>query len=254
LLPEACVDDDRCCPSACTGEDDNDCSQSCGDGEVQSDQETCEDGSDTPCPTEAECADSDPCTEDVLLGSAANCNAECTNDVITTLVAGDSCCPAGANANTDPDCTPECGNQVREGSEECDSVPGCSDQCVVRETPEQLDCLDRFAEDECLRCACISCTQLTFNCFDSSDATRDMHCETINQCARDNDCASSPCYCGSSPTCLFPNGPCVTEIHAAASTPDPAGVNVDVMDPDTAIGRADLLAQCEITNCSDACL
>jgi hypothetical protein len=39
---------------------------------------------------------------------------------VNAAVGGDSCCPAGANANNDSDCSPVCGNGVRESGEVCD--------------------------------------------------------------------------------------------------------------------------------------
>jgi len=253
LLPEVCEDGDRCCPGACTKDNDSDCSQSCGDGEIQQDVETCEDGTGMPCPTEADCRDDDPCTTDILLGSAANCNAQCSNEPITTLVAGDACCPPGANANSDSDCVARCGNGVREGDEECDGTPGCTGQCELRATDRQEVCLSRFASDACLECACTSCTEQVFDCFDGGDAARDMHCSAINTCGRDNDCAGISCYCGDSPGCLLPNGACVDEIHAAAPNPDQISVELARADPEHAIGRASLLSACTVTNCSDVC-
>lgn len=253
LLPEACANGDRCCPSVCTAETDNDCSQRCGDGQVQPEQETCEDGTDTPCPTLADCDDGDSCTEDRLIGSADNCNAECEHVAITSLATADACCPAGANANSDPDCMAVCGNGVRESDEECDGPEGCDETCAVSETPEQRDCLDRLATDACLSCSCISCTDEMFGCFDSGESERDTHCGAINQCARDNDCVDRACYCGESAACLTPDGPCVDAIDNAASVPGPLVVDQEGMDPETAIGRAKALSACNVINCSDVC-
>lgn len=114
-----CRAGDGCCPADCTRADDSDCSASCGDGVVDpSAGETCEAGSATPCLTS--CDDADPCTADVLTGSAANCNTVCSHTPITTPQNGDSCCPAGANANSDDDCMARCGNRVVERGERCD--------------------------------------------------------------------------------------------------------------------------------------
>lgn len=78
----------------------------CGDGVVQA-PEICDPGSGSqPCPLA--CVDANPCTEDVLTGSAASCSSECKHNAITAAVAGDGCCPAGATPSTDSDCSPTC--------------------------------------------------------------------------------------------------------------------------------------------------
>lgn len=123
---EQCRSGDGCCPSACSTSTDTDCSATCGNGTLE-DGETCEPGStSTPCPTG--CDDGVACTSDVLTGSAANCNVTCAHIEITAPTSGDGCCPTGANAASDSDCTPVCGNQVREPGEQCDPCPAsCED-------------------------------------------------------------------------------------------------------------------------------
>jgi hypothetical protein len=63
----------------------------------------------------------------VALVTANPCNPVCTTTTITTpsSTTSDSCCPAGANANTDINCTPSCGNGVKEAGEDCDSSSRC---------------------------------------------------------------------------------------------------------------------------------
>jgi hypothetical protein len=249
-----CSDGDGCCPSSCTASTDADCSASCGDGEVQAAAgETCEPGTATPCPAQAECDDEDACTLDTLSGSEGNCNAVCAHAAIVELAAGDGCCPAGANANSDDDCEPECGNGALEEGEECDAADGCDDECKLTETPEQMRCLTEFPADACRRCECIECTTLSLDCFDSGNPTRDMHCTAIETCGREQNCANAPCYCGTSPTCAFPNGPCVDVITDAANGGSPLTVDAMAMDPSTAISRANTLATCSIERCSDVC-
>jgi cysteine-rich repeat protein len=63
----------------------------------------------------------------------------CGSDVVTP-VEGDGCCTIGANATTDSDCVPECGNFVKEGSESCDdgntmAGDGCDGNCVAEAVP-----------------------------------------------------------------------------------------------------------------------
>lgn len=109
---------DGCCPTGVDASADTDCPAKCGDGIVDS-NEKCEVASkETPCPTS--CDDEDPCTTDKLSGTAAQCTAVCVNTRITRAVAGDMCCPSGANAETDSDCPTKCGDGVITGNETCD--------------------------------------------------------------------------------------------------------------------------------------
>lgn len=84
----------------------------CGNGVVES-GESCDTaipaGQTGACPTS--CDDGEVCTADQLLGSG--CQVTCQ---FTTLAckssASDGCCPAGCDANSDPDCGTTCGNGV----------------------------------------------------------------------------------------------------------------------------------------------
>ena len=120
-----CADADGCCATGCDHGADKDCSPSCGDG-VISGTEKCEPESVAlPCPGSNECDDGDPCTEDKVIGSAQQCSAQCAHMPITRRVAGDQCCPAGANIASDADCEAFCGDGVVSGTERCDAaVPG----------------------------------------------------------------------------------------------------------------------------------
>jgi cysteine-rich repeat protein len=81
----------------------------------------------------------------ILLAGVAACGGGddsqnlCADDVVDP-VDGDGCCTVGANANTDSDCVPECGNDVTEQGESCDdgnteSGDGCDSACVAEVTP-----------------------------------------------------------------------------------------------------------------------
>lgn len=95
-----CVAGDGCCPAGCGPATDSDCSATCGNG-TKDPGETCDPpGS---CPTS--CDDHDSCTVDSITGSAANCNAACSNEPISVCQGGDSCCPLGCNQASDSDCT-----------------------------------------------------------------------------------------------------------------------------------------------------
>lgn len=120
----ACGDGDGCCPAGCTTANDDDCSASCGNGNIDA-NETC----DPPgtCPTA--CNDGDACTNDLMTGSPANCNAACSTSDITACTNGDGCCPNGCNATNDSDCSASCGNGVIEGNETCDPKASCPTSC-----------------------------------------------------------------------------------------------------------------------------
>jgi hypothetical protein len=266
VLAETCTDADGCCPQTCSVDNDDDCPDHCGDGMLQEDEgETCDPSADEgpPCTTQADCDDGDPCTTDMLIGSEANCNPSCTRTTISTLQAGDQCCPDGANANTDGDCMPDCGNQIEETGEECDGGASCDGDCNLIPTPEQQDCLDRFVatgmpDEACERCACFNCLQQVLDCRDDADATRRMRCDTLVACALDNDCNGQACYCGNVDiiTCGLsgPTGPCIPEVEQAAGpSTNPLEINQRQRDPNYALGRANLLGECSSQQCPDIC-
>jgi cysteine-rich repeat protein len=124
---------DGCCPAGADSTNDNDCVPACGNGIVNA-GETCDkailNGAGK-CPTT--CSDNKVCTTDVL-ANPGTCTAACTFPAITMAANGDGCCPAGANANTDNDCAPVCGNAVVESGEQCDdgnqdNTDACSNTC-----------------------------------------------------------------------------------------------------------------------------
>ena len=75
------------------------------------------------------------CTSDLKTGSPDQSNVTCTNMMITARTPGDGCCPPGADANTDSDCMPMCGNGVIEHGEVFnDTCPmSCDerDECTI---------------------------------------------------------------------------------------------------------------------------
>ena len=128
------MNSDGCCPSGATSANDNDCLPTCGNSVVDS-GETCDTAitaGNGRCPTT--CTDGMVCTRDVL-SNPGTCTAACTFPAITMPMAGDGCCPPGANALTDTDCLPRCGNGVREGLEQCDdgnmvNNDACTNNCM----------------------------------------------------------------------------------------------------------------------------
>src|SRR5579884_4083130 len=119
-----CGRDDGCCPQGCNATNDPNCRPVCGNGVVES-GETCDPSS--TCPQS--CDDGNACTRDVLSGSAASCDVRCDHSPITSCGPSDGCCPAGCNANNDPDCQPTCGNGVVEAGEACDPPSSCPQSC-----------------------------------------------------------------------------------------------------------------------------
>jgi len=199
---------DGCCPEGANAAADSDCPVSCGDGILQ-EPETCEPRSaQNPCPDS--CDDGDPCTTDKLTGSAAQCNAKCTNSAITGANDADHCCPAGANANADSDCKPKCGNRVVESGELCDG--NCPGSCSGT-----AGCTRQVLMGSASQCSAI-CMPLTITsrvdgdgcCPDGANANDDRDCPEMcgdgvvslhETC--DGNCPSA-CVTGSTDPCIIP--------------------------------------------------
>jgi hypothetical protein len=264
-----CANGDRCCPNNCTAATDTDCSGSCGDGIVDKDAgETCEpsaaaapDGG-AVCPTA--CADDgNACTAEVRTGSPDKCNVSCSHVPITSTISGDNCCPVGANANTDSDCSPVCGNGIREGSEECDASSGCNAQCQSSITAQQQSCLATYqyadADEACTRCMCTNCTASMVDCYGSGDPTIKAGCAELISCGYHARCLGRICYCGSATNSsdgLCPvgaNGSCKSVIEKVAETTSPLLIWAEEGDPNTALGRSHLLGKCFEQQCLDVC-
>jgi hypothetical protein len=90
----------------------------CGNGQLDA-GETCDtaipSGQAGACSTA--CDDGDPCTVDSLSGAA--CSTACSSQAVTKALSGDGCCPVGATASSDSDCT-TCGDGVLGKGETCD--------------------------------------------------------------------------------------------------------------------------------------
>lgn len=267
-----CQDGDGCCPSECSYKNDSDCSSNCGDGVLQTEEgEICEPGwtidGNTPdpqivCPVDCP-DDGDPCTEEYLAGSPRNCNAVCSQTIITSFVDGDSCCPDNGNANVDSDCAPICGNGVSEADEECDGTEYCDEQCRSLIPDDQARCIKDFDihKGVCEECTCSHCARQALTCFDSEDSNLNVLCTDVVACAHQAGCVGAACYCGTAlnrltGTCLFgrtPDGPCKEVIERAAGEANAFTVFSQGVDNDTALGRAFAFGNCYEDNCLDIC-
>ena len=94
---------------------------SCGDGIVEA-GETCDPPGSCPtsCPVSV-----DKCMPSVLMGSAADCTAQCVVEQITDCVGGDGCCASGCTAANDSDCAAEVGGGAT-GSGDGSVTGGCT--------------------------------------------------------------------------------------------------------------------------------
>lgn len=175
---------DGCCPAGADASKDSDCPAKCGDGIIDS-NEKCEPSStEKPCPSS--CDDNDPCTKDTLTGSAAQCTAVCVNTRITKAVAGDMCCPSGANAETDGDCPTKCGDGVVTGNETCDS------KSTTQRCPSSCDDGDPCTADK-LNGNAAQCTAECTTTPVTAAKSGDGCCPKGATANTDNDC---PSMCG----------------------------------------------------------
>jgi hypothetical protein len=244
-----CTSGDGCCPGKCTKDNDADCNGRCGDGIVQASAgETCEPNTDTPCPTS--CDDNKGCTVDRLTGSQAKCNVRCTHDAIQSVGTDDGCCPDGANAKTDPNCDPKCGNGVMEKGEDCDGSDDCDSNCILTDSAKRTQCMSE-ERDDCERCACEECTATEVACRFGTNANDKQLCANAVACSKRNICIGSACYCGDSPGCAVPIGPCRAEYEAAGG--NPLQIASAISDPSTLVGRAYAADQCRVAKCEMQC-
>ncbi len=177
----ACASGDGCCPAGCNANSDSDCSPQCGNGVVE-DGETCDPKSSCP----ASCGDGMACTVDQMTGSRANCNVACSHTPITDCVSDDGCCPAGCNANSDSDCSPQCGNGVVEAGETCDPKSSCPASCddgmactVDQMTGSIADC-----DVACDHTPITDCVSDDGCCPDGCTSPTDSDCDVTSQMSR----------------------------------------------------------------------
>ncbi|MCH7840149.1 MAG: hypothetical protein IID38_07935, partial [Planctomycetes bacterium] len=124
----------------------------CGNGVVEQD-ETCDTGiskgESGACPIQCEALKACDIAE---LLNPGTCSAECGVTTITDPIDGDGCCPLGADANTDDDCEPFCGNGVCEPAE---TEINCAIDCPC-DTVEECDDARTCTFDRCVDSACVN--------------------------------------------------------------------------------------------------
>ena len=189
-----------------------------------------------------------PATGQCVTTNAADGTA-CTDNNVCTV--GDAClagaCKPGS-PSPDPSCNLAC-NQCSFGvgpgePDLCDSNPGGCFNCV----PDTDGCQGLTDPNDRALC------QALYACF-----VAPTHPGTTIPGA----CDPLTCWCGTNPTtCVTSNadptkanGPCVTQIQAAAklSTYDAAFINQHLIDPLLPIGRAVNIANCQGSFCKPEC-
>ncbi|MEZ4335246.1 MAG: DUF4215 domain-containing protein [Sandaracinaceae bacterium] len=174
---EECDDGNRTDGDGCNAM----CQLECGDGVLQGD-ELCDPGiaagETGACPTS--CDDGDPCTSDVVAGT--ECAQLCVYAPITAPADDDMCCPPGANASNDNDCTSMCGNMVLEAGELCDvgSATDCPTSCNDMNscTTDTLSGAAATCDAVCTNTAITACRAGTSDgcCPAGCDSTTDRDC------------------------------------------------------------------------------
>jgi cysteine-rich repeat protein len=185
------------------------CVAACGDG-IVSGNEKCDTaiaaGLPGACPTV--CSPLAPCMLPVLSGTG--CDAECMPVTISMAGPIDGCCPDGADATTDRDCKPRCGNTVVETGESCDPSSACTpcysdNPCLAARTTGSADLCN-------LRCELVPITQCRNGdacCAASCSSTNDQDCSSncgnaridANETCEANTSAPCPASCDDGVAC-----------------------------------------------------
>ncbi len=109
----------------------------------------------------------------------------------------------------------------------------------------------------CASCECGSCPDVADACLASGDASRDDTCGAAAECAHEHGCTGDECYCGTglgAILCfLFPSGPCVAELDAAAGGSGLFAIAQARANADSALARAEALVACGAAQCATPC-
>jgi hypothetical protein len=102
--------------------------------------------------------------------------------------------------------------------------------------------------DACTQCICARCGSQVMSCYASPDTAKNAQCKTVRDCALQNHCTGTTCYCAD-PLCFTP-GPCAQVIDTAANgqTATAAG-----MDPENPVGRSNAVGMCSLSSCRTEC-
>lgn len=152
----------------------------CGDGVTDPD-EKCDGKCPSACPAQA------GCTVFELQGSAARCTAQCVMTTITVTKAGDGCCPDGANASTDSDCSAKCGDGVLQAPEKCEMTSVDHPCPSARDCDDGDPCTDDFVDGSAAQCTAVCAHKpimraASSSCDDGNPCTDDTMIESKTAC------------------------------------------------------------------------
>jgi hypothetical protein len=214
---EGCTDQPNSCTSVYHCEDNNPCTKNeCSDGFCSYTLiENC-----VLCSSSSQCNDNIPCTANICS------NGKCTYSQIKTCINGDGCCPGGCTSSQDSDCAYECGNNLREGNEQCDGtdlggatcagVGGLGYTGILKCSNCTLDksscvapcvCLDDgnlcttdYCDNSgvCQHSKVLNCCMKSSECDDNNPSTSNI-CSSANRCAYVpiTECEDNDGYCPS---------------------------------------------------------
>lgn len=274
---EQCDDGNQSQTDACT----NGCNTAvCGDGFVRAGTEECDDGNGVNTDACANNCQANVCGNGRVdageqCDGGPTCNATCQllrcGDGVVT---GNEQCDDGNTVNTDI-CTNACTSArcgdgfVQAGVEICDdgntvAGDGCENDCTATpsvggDIPNQLAA--------CRTCRTANCTNfqgLGFDfvaaCFANPDPTFVQQCIDVKNCAYTNNCGYNAtgllqCFCGTvdasaCQTAGAANGPCQSQIYAAARSTLLADVIGNFGDISLPIGVANYFEQCDQEACA----
>lgn len=169
------------------------------------------------CPSASSCDDGDACTNDIL-SNGGTCNARCdsTGKVAANSSAKDQCCPTGATAATDADCSATCGNGTVDPGEDCDpQIASGQGACITRCGDGTDPCQKLVTADPCKPvCSAIA-----------SAASGDSCCPPGATSANDDDC--TPTAFRMTKLVMFDPHPSFDDGTSCSDFTDPFNVIID---------------------------